>query len=323
MVIDRRQILTGIGAASAAGALAGPFADLAAAAPPSDGTGFTASGSAVATGAVAALTPGLSYQTIDPTAFNPLLTSTGRAVSQLTGVAVITGTGGLAAPLPLPVGSVLKEVQLSFAVTSAGPVAGVWKRPLAGQWAILNDPPAGRLLPIGAAMQTTTITLDDPVDGSSTYMLLVNLLTACNGPLGGALVGYQPPTTGGTLRLLAVPVRVYDSRPGNPPLIGTKAPLANAATRVVDAKANSSGVPAGAAAVLANITVVNTSANGFLSAFKTGVAVPTASTLNWFLPGTVAPNTTIVACDANAQISCYVPAGASADFFVDVLGYYS
>ena len=54
----------------------------------------------------------------------------------------------------------------------------------------------------------------------------------------------------------------------------------------------------------------------------TGVAVPAASTLNWFLPGTVAPNTTIVACDANAQISCYVPPGASADFFVDVLGYY-
>ncbi|MFN8038237.1 MAG: twin-arginine translocation signal domain-containing protein [Acidimicrobiales bacterium] len=44
MAIDRRQILTGIGAASAAGALAGPFADLAAAASSSDGAGFTTSG---------------------------------------------------------------------------------------------------------------------------------------------------------------------------------------------------------------------------------------------------------------------------------------
>ena len=130
------------------------------------------------------------------------------------------------------------------------------------------------------------------------------------------------PNTAGALTLLSAPKRVYDSRPGNNPATPPKTPLANGATRDVDCTLNGSGVPVGATGVLANFTVVNTSGAGFLAAFKKGVAVPNASTINWFQAGTVVANTTVVACDATGKISCYVPPSSSADFFVDIIGYY-
>lgn len=129
------------------------------------------------------------------------------------------------------------------------------------------------------------------------------------------------PSTAGSLALLSAPVRVYDSRPGNPPNVGSKTRLANGATRVIDLTANGSGVPVGATGVLANITVVNTSASGFLTAFKTGVATPAASTINWDHAGEIVANTTVVACNAAAQITCFVPPSSSTDLFIDVIGY--
>jgi len=128
--------------------------------------------------------------------------------------------------------------------------------------------------------------------------------------------------TAGALTMLNAPVRVYDSRPGNPPIIGPQTPLGNGSTRTVNCTLNSSGVPVGVQAVLANITVVNTSATGFLTAFKAGVAVPAASTTNWYQPKTIVANTTVVATSSLSNIACYVPPNSSTDFFVDIVGYY-
>ncbi len=128
--------------------------------------------------------------------------------------------------------------------------------------------------------------------------------------------------TAGALTLLSSPVRVYDSRPGNPPVTGPKTPLANGASRTVDCTNNASGVPVGATGVLANVSVVNTSTTGFLAAFKTGTAVPGTSTINWFQVGSIVANTTVVACDATAHIDCYVPPTSSTDFFIDVIGFF-
>jgi hypothetical protein len=126
--------------------------------------------------------------------------------------------------------------------------------------------------------------------------------------------------TAGSLHLIT-PKRVYDSRPTDPPLGGVKGPLGNG-TRDVDCTNNASGVPLGATAVLVNLTVVNTSASGFLAAYKKGIAFPGTSSINWNLPTTIVANTTIVAVDAAAKLTCLVPVNASADFFVDVIGYF-
>jgi hypothetical protein len=129
-------------------------------------------------------------------------------------------------------------------------------------------------------------------------------------------------STAGALVLLTTPVRVYDSRPGNPPNIGSKTPVANGTARTIDTKVNGSGVPAGATGVLVNLTVVNTSASGFLAAYKAGASVPDASSINWFTTGEIVANTTVVACNATAQIALYVPPTSSTDVLVDVIGYY-
>jgi len=130
------------------------------------------------------------------------------------------------------------------------------------------------------------------------------------------------PATAGQLHLLPTPTRVYDSRPGNAPALGTKSPLANGAIRDIDAKGNGSGVPEHATAVLANFTVVNTSATGFLAAYRSGIPFPGTSTINWSQPGTIVANTTIVAVSSAETFRCHVPATSSTDFFVDVIGYF-
>lgn len=127
--------------------------------------------------------------------------------------------------------------------------------------------------------------------------------------------------TAGAITLLPTPVRAYDSRPGNPPAVGPKTPLAGGSPRTIDCTANSSGVPVGATGVLANLTVVHTSATGFLVAYAAGAAVPGTSTVNWFRPGSIVANSSFVACSAAAAIDLYVAPGSVADVIVDIVGY--
>ncbi|MEZ5144193.1 MAG: hypothetical protein R2726_16980, partial [Acidimicrobiales bacterium] len=128
------------------------------------------------------------------------------------------------------------------------------------------------------------------------------------------------PTTAGALVALSAPTRVYDSRPGDPPVGVVKGQLVDGAERVIDA--NLTGlVPAGATAALVNVTVVNTSATGFLALFKNGLAWPGNSTVNWFLPASIVANQALVALDASSRFRAKVAAGASTDFLVDVLAY--
>lgn len=118
---------------------------------------------------------------------------------------------------------------------------------------------------------------------------------------------------------LAAPVRCYDSRPANPPNGVTKGPLLDGQERVVDATVGG-GVPAGARSIQINLTVANTGAAGFLALFANGVTWPGNSSINWSAPGTVLSNGTLVGLDATGKFK--VRAKSSADFIVDVLGYY-
>lgn len=130
------------------------------------------------------------------------------------------------------------------------------------------------------------------------------------------------PDTAGALTLLSAPVRVYDSRPNNPPEIGSKTKLSNGAVRTIDCKANNSGVPIGATAVLVNITVVNTSTTGYVSLYRNGITPPATSTVNWDHTNQVIANTTITAIDAAGFCAAKVPLTSSCDLFLDIIGYY-
>jgi hypothetical protein len=138
---------------------------------------------------------------------------------------------------------------------------------------------------------------------------------------------------------LAAPVRVYDSRVGQPnqapnsqgSLPFTLAPP-NANARVINCQKKASDgtiiVPTGAhgARTLAmNLTVVNTVGVGALLVYANGATQPVASHINWSGTGQVLANGVTSACDASQQVNVAVVAssGAQTDFILDVIGYYS
>jgi hypothetical protein len=127
------------------------------------------------------------------------------------------------------------------------------------------------------------------------------------------------PATAGQLHLLTAPVRVYDSRPGNPPLtVLPKTPLVSNTARTVDATGDSSGVPTAATGVLINIRVTQGVAAGFLTAWPQGTW-PGTSSINWSAGQTIA-TTTVTACGPLATF--LVLANSATDLLVDVIGYY-
>jgi hypothetical protein len=127
------------------------------------------------------------------------------------------------------------------------------------------------------------------------------------------------PATSGQLHILSVPVRVYDSRPGLPPLtVPPKTPLVPNTPRTIDATGNSSGVPTAATGVLVNLTVTNTPDAGYLTAWPQGTW-PGTSSINWTAGQTIA-STTVTRCGPLATF--LVQANSPTDFLVDVVGYY-
>ena len=113
------------------------------------------------------------------------------------------------------------------------------------------------------------------------------------------------------------PERIVDSRTG----VGTPAaPWGEGEVRNV-AVAGRGSVPAGATAVIANVTATNTTAWGFLSAWPTGSTQPSSSNLN-FLGGQTVPNLVMLKLGAGGQLSILNGRG-SANVIVDVMGFVS
>ena len=80
------------------------------------------------------------------------------------------------------------------------------------------------------------------------------------------------------------------------------------------------GIPTSAKVVVANITVVNTTGSGYLTAWAAGATQPTTSNINWG-KGQVMPNMVISALNSNGQMEIYC--SSQANIIVDVVGWYS
>jgi len=124
------------------------------------------------------------------------------------------------------------------------------------------------------------------------------------------------------------PGRVYDSR-----LSG--GPLANPANRTISvanridiasgAVAQANFVPAGAKAITANLSVVNTTLAGFLAVNPGGDNVVKAAAINWFAAGQILNNgltLTINPTTREVTVIAGGSAGAQTDFVIDVTGYF-
>jgi len=133
--------------------------------------------------------------------------------------------------------------------------------------------------------------------------------------LGGA-------STAGALAVLDKTARIYDSRPGTQPNIGFKTKFQSGFVRALGATGNNSGVPSSARAVMISATATNTNPGGFFSFYKTGIAFPGNSSLNWGLVNSTVAVTTVVACGADATFNARMEGAGGADLVVDVIGYY-
>lgn len=129
------------------------------------------------------------------------------------------------------------------------------------------------------------------------------------------------PESAGTLHLLPTPTRVYDSRAGKLPNVGTKAPLTSG-SRTINCTRNSSGVPADAKGVIVNVTVLWTSAAGYVAVTPGGAGDTGTSTANSPGAGAKTASSVTVGCGDGAKIDVSSGSGAAFDFIVDVNGYY-
>lgn len=127
----------------------------------------------------------------------------------------------------------------------------------------------------------------------------------------------QATTTGSGYTPLS-PVRILDTRKG----IGARAAKVPAFGTVSLKVVGTDGVPSGVTAVALNITVVNPTQTGYITAYAGGQAKPWISNLN-FKPGQTVPNTAIVQVGANGYVNFANGSGGTVDLLADLAGYYS
>jgi hypothetical protein len=130
------------------------------------------------------------------------------------------------------------------------------------------------------------------------------------------------PGTAGTLSLLPEPLRAYDSR-GGAKLAANSTTTINLANGKNGTGATVAAVPAGASAVLANITLTGTVGGfGYIQAYSAALAAPPAtSVMNWSSANDSVANEMTIVVDSTPAIKVTVGVD-STHVIVDVVGYY-
>lgn len=116
------------------------------------------------------------------------------------------------------------------------------------------------------------------------------------------------------------PCRLVDTRNANGPLGG---PALQPFSQRTFALAGSCGVPATAKALSVNLSVVNTTAGGFLTAFPADRSLPTASSIN-FAASQIRSNNAVLplSADGSRAVTVHVGSAGALHFIVDVTGYF-
>jgi hypothetical protein len=167
-------------------------------------------------------------------------------------------------------------------------------------------------------VQATAAQAQAIVDEPADYYLNVHTGPFPDGAIRGQLTSRGEDVGG--LRLLASPVRAYDSRGSG------QQKLENNGTRVIDLTAGAngqpSGLPIGARAAIVTLTVTQTVDGGYLTLYSNALAAnPGTSTVNWTESNQDVAATTTVAVDGAGRVK--VSAGPrGTHVIVDVIGYY-
>jgi hypothetical protein len=290
--LSRRAVLGGIGAGAGLGVLgAGLHGGVAGASPMTMGRGGPASIAAALQEQATALKPSLRYILFCGHDFAPL--ESPSAYSTLDGQFHFTGAqSGYASVLPnLPLGSVIKELEMYGSRTAAGTVSlDLWKSTVADGTVALT---AQTIVPAAAGVFTATAACNDTQDDKfkSTPFVNIDAAAAPTTLIFGMRVGYVSPT--GFVPLpTSTPPRVYDSRlPG-----GSK--LAPNEERTITLP-----VPAAIGSAVFTLTITETEGTGgFVAAFQSGISWPGNSSVNWYGPDQNVANTVVCAVSSDSKI---------------------
>ena len=133
------------------------------------------------------------------------------------------------------------------------------------------------------------------------------------------VTGYYGPGTGGQGFTPLTPARICDTRPGNTTQCAGK--TLGAGGIITLQVTGQGGVPSGATAVVANVTVTKPTATSYLTAWQAGASKPFASALN-FTAGETVPNRVIVPLSSSGALDLFNAYG-DADVILDVNGYFA
>lgn len=272
--ISRRHLLAGIGLASTGGLLA--------ALP--GGSAVAASGAPGQPDALSATLSGLTNLAIDELSFFPASQTGTRYIDSLSGVG-LTASGWLAAALPVPAGSLIRQIDVAYQGT---PLMRVLKRPFSTPADADTTAYVQGSLPAGGGPKTASLTSDLPprLEPAASYSL--QLYCSPGDSVYAAAVAYEPPVQGFVPFTGAEP-RVYDSRSGPRLAPGEERTIAL-------------GNPGARGAVI-NLTLTQTSgSSGYVAVFPANVSWPGNSSQNWFAPNANVANTVISAVDPYCQV---------------------
>ncbi|MFC1417816.1 S53 family peptidase [Streptacidiphilus cavernicola] len=147
----------------------------------------------------------------------------------------------------------------------------------------------------------------------------VSIMLHGTGQFIADVFGYYTPNSSGKAFNATTPTRILDTRAAVG--IGTKTPIAGGQTVKLQVVGSPAGVPAGAKAVVLNVTVANVVKGGFLTAWADGSSTPNTSNLNWWAAGQAMPNQVIVPIGADGKVDLKV--SSSAAVIADVFGYFN
>jgi sugar lactone lactonase YvrE len=144
--------------------------------------------------------------------------------------------------------------------------------------------------------------------------------------LGAGGIGIVNATISSGSKAVYVPIapcRLADTRPG-PENVGTRAtPIGERDTHTFAVHGNNGrcAIPAGASAVVANVTAVAASAQSFMTIWPADKPQPTASSLNYSAGQAPFPNAVTVALSGDGRIKVYNHNGA-VHVIIDIAGFY-
>ena len=297
--LTRRNVLGGLAAAGVLGVVSPRQAD-AASAPTTHAIPAAGAASEFAA-AVSAPISGLVYITLDAFAFHvaDLSSTVYRLYQDITGMQPQPASRPMYAPLPIPSGSVLKQINVAY---QGQPIPKVIRRELGA--ANYTDLTTAVSLAAGGGIKTQTLAVSAELTLGASYAMYV--YCSAGDSILGMEIGYIPPAQAFVPYTGSAP-RVFDSRAGAAFVAGEE--------RVIDL---SSRLISTARAAVINLTATATGGGGFLSAFTDGIAWPGNSTVNFTSAGeSVANGAVVTMTGGKIRVRC---GQTSSHVIVDVIG---